>query len=324
MYSHFTKETRIKFSALLMSGLSLRAIAKLLLVSHSSLSRELRRNPALRSNCRYHPGDANRQATKRRYSANQRFRKLDSDSRLQALIINKLTVAKWSPQQISGWLSLSDTRPDVSHQSIYDWIYLRRTELRAYLHCRKGRYRRTRAHRLRVHKRQQLAASRHISQRPKHVDQRKRYGHWEGDTIHGARHSGYIATFVERKSGYLVAQLLTKADFSSGGFAIASQQAFKPIPAKYRRSLTLDNGVEMRFAEMIEGLTGLSTYYATPYHSWERATNENTNGLLRYFFPKKSSFSYLTQEQLDQAVYLLNTRPRKRLAWRTPAQMLRL
>jgi len=193
-----------------------------------------------------------------------------------------------------------------------------------YLHCSKGKYRRTRQARLRKEKRAVLASPRHISKRPKHIEYRKTYGHWEGDTVHGVAKSGYIATYVERKSGYLVAQVLSPAQYSSVGFAEATEQCLKDIPNSYRKTLTLDNGPEMKYAERIEKTTGVNVYYANPYHSWERGTNENTNGLLRYFFPKKSSFATLTQEELDQAVYLLNTRPRKRLNWRTPEQMIKI
>ena len=99
--------------------------------------------------------------------------------------------------------------------------------------------------------------------------------------------------------------------------------ALGDLPAKYRRSLTLDNGPEMRQPELLEHQLGLKVYYATPYHSWERGTNENTNGLLRYFFPKRMDFSQITQDQLDWAVKLINNRPRKRLGWKSPAQMFK-
>ena len=193
-----------------------------------------------------------------------------------------------------------------------------------YLHCRKGKYRRTRSARVRKEKRAQLASPRSIVNRPKYINNRKTYGHWEGDTVHGSGKSGYIATFVERKSGYLLAVLLPIQAFSSSGFAAATEACLKQIPKQYRKTLTLDNGPEMKLPERIERTTNLRVYYANPYHSWERGTNENTNGLLRYFFPKKSSFAALTQEDIDKAVRLLNTRPRKRLGYRTPQQMLRV
>lgn len=320
MYYHLTKETRIKFSALLMTGLSLRQAAKLLGVHHSTLSRELRYNTPISNNIKYHAGDAHRKAKLRRLTANQRFRKIIPGSKLESLIVNMISINKWAPEQIAGWLKTYRRSLYVCAQTIYDWIYRFRKDLIIYLHCRKGKYRRTRQAKLRKDKRAELASVRNIANRPKHIDYRKTYGHWEGDTVHGRGKSGYIATFVERKSGYLMA--VTLPDCTSEGFANARRICFNQIPINYRKTLTLDNGPEMKFAEAIENRAKTKVYYANPYHSWERGTNENTNGLLRYFFPKKSSFATLTQKELDQAVYLLNTRPRKRLNWRTPKQML--
>lgn len=323
MYTHLTKETRIKLSALLMAGLSIRASARILQLHHSTLSRELRRNPPVRQERhRYHPGDAHRQAQTRRAAANQRFRKIRPGSVLERLIVEKIATQKWGPEQVSGWLGAYRQRLYVCTQTIYDWIYQVKRELLPFLHCRKGKYRHTRENRIRKQQRALLAAPRHISNRPAVVGRRARYGDWEGDTVHGAGHSGYIATFVERRSGYLVATLIPKREFGSSAFAVATQQCLDWLPARYRRTLTLDNGPEMQSPERIEHATGLRVYYATPYHSWERGTNENTNGLLRYFFPKQSSFAALTQTDIDHAVHLLNTRPRKRLNYRTPAQML--
>jgi len=271
---------------------------------------------------RYDPGDAHRKTQGRRLVANQRWRKITPGSRLESIIIDKIQNRKWAPEQIAGWLKATRKHLHVCAQTIYDWIYTTRKDLVDHLHCRKGKYRRTRQARLRKAKRATLTAPRNIASRPKHIEARKTYGHWEGDTVHGAKHSGYIATFVERKSGYLTAQVLPKHLYSSSGFAGATEQCLKQIPLTYRKTLTLDNGPEMKHAETIERTTSTQVYYANPYHSWERGTNENTNGLLRYFFPKKSSFATLTQEQLDEAVKLINTRPRKRLNWRTPEQML--
>lgn len=192
-----------------------------------------------------------------------------------------------------------------------------------FLHCQKGRYRRTRLGSLRKLKRIELNKPRHISNRPKHIDNRSTYGHWGGDTIVGKTRSGYIVTIVERKSGYLAARLLTKQDFGATGFAQKTALSLGGVPEEYKKTLTLDNGPEMGDPEQIEMLTGFKVYYANPYHSWERGTNENTNGLLRYFFPKKMSFAHLTQADIDQAVELLNNRPRKRLGWRSPAEMFK-
>lgn len=325
MYTHLTKETRIKFSALLMAGLSLRAVARILGFHHSTLSRELRRNPPARAEwSRYHPGDAHRTAVARRLVANQRFRKILPGSTLERLIVEKITIWRWGPEQVAGWLKADRRRRRVCCQTIYDWLYSRARHLLEFLHCRKGKYRRTRENTLRKQQRAVLAAPRHISNRPAVAASRGRYGDWEGDTVHGKGHSGYIATFVERRSGYLVAALISKREFGSAAFAATAQHCFARVAPRYRRTLTLDNGPEMKLPEVIERTTNMTVYFATPYHSWERGSNENTNGLLRYFFPKQSSFAALTQEDVDQAVHLLNTRPRKRLGYRSPAEMLKI
>ncbi len=324
MYTHLTKETRIKLSALLLAGLSLRAAARLLGYSHSTLSRELRRNrPVAARQQRYHPGDAQRQTAARRLTANARCNKITTNSILEHILVEKLACFKWAPAQIAGWLRMYRPCLYVCAQTIYHWIHSKRNDLRLYLHCLKRTLRRTRQAKDRKAIRAAYGARRHISTRPAHVGSRKTYGHWEGDTVHGTGKSGYIATFVERKSGYLLAAVLTPSQYSSRGFADAASVCFAKIPARYRKTLTLDNGPEMKLPERIEQATGAAVYYATPYHSWERGTNENTNGLLRYFFPKKSSFATLTQKELDVAVQLLNTRPRKRLNWRTPEQMIK-
>lgn len=327
MHSHITKQTRIELAVLLRAGLSLRASARLLGVHHATLVRELQRNPARGKQAKvagYHARDAQAQTMARRYTANQRFRKILPGSQLEALLITKISLDKWAPEQVAGWLKTTRRSLYVCAQTIYDWIYKSHRDLLEYLHCTKGKYRRTRQTRLRKNKRTVLAAPRNIANRPRHIQLRKTYGHWEGDTVHGAGKTGYVATFVERKSGYLLAVLLPSSVFSSLGFAEAADSCLKQIPSKYRKTLTLDNGPEMKSPEMIERTTCTQVYYANPYHSWERGTNENTNGLLRYFFPKKSSFAALTQKDIDQAVLLLNTRPRKRLNWRTPAQMLKV
>ena len=206
----------------------------------------------------------------------------------------------------------------VCAQTIYDWIYRFRTDLRAYLRSQKPHYRRTRANTLRRRQRQALLAARRIDQRPAGVAGRKTYGHWEGDTMVSRIDVARLGTLVERKSGYLRAFRLT--DGNSNGFAVGAATALAGIPTDYLRTMTLDNGTEMQSYELLERLTPLRTFFAYPYHSWERGTNENTNGLLRQYFPKRSNLD-VSQARLDLAVQLLNTRPRKRLDYRTPAEV---
>jgi IS30 family transposase len=316
MYYHITQEQRIELSLLIRLGHSQRNAALLLGVSPSTVCRELARNK--RASGQYHATSARLASHGRRAAANALRTKLLTNPKLAALVEQKLR-DNLSPEQVVGWLAETKRRFMVSVQTIYDWIYLHARHLLEHLHCRKGKYRRTRENRLRKAFRNKRQEARQITARPAHVLARKTYGHWEGDTVVGSGHSGCIATFVERKSGYLRAVKLERG--TAAAFAAAAQASFASVPARYRRTLTLDNGSEMSNYEVIERQTNLRVYFAQPYHSWERGTNENTNGLLRFYFPKKMSFAHVSQEQLDLAVQQLNTRPRKRLGYKTPKQV---
>lgn len=312
MHSHLTQNQRIELSLLLRLGHTQRQAAAVLGVSPSTISREQRRN---QTGGRYHPAYVRRLVRDRRATANALRIKLLCDQQLARQVEAKLK-ANWAPQQIAGWLKATRHRLYVCAQTIYDWLYRFRHDLLGHLHCRKGQYRRTRANTLRKAFRDARKECRRITQRPASVMHRKRYGHWEGDTIVGKGRSGYLATFVERKSGYLMAVKLERN--MAGLFEQAATACLKQVPSRYRQTLTLDNGSEMSNYEEIEGQTGTRLYFANPYHSWERGTNENTNGLLRFYFPKQLSFAHLAQETIDEAVRQLNTRPRKRLGYRTP------
>jgi IS30 family transposase len=316
MHSHLTQNQRIELSLLLRLGYAQRQIALTLGVSPSTICRELRRNR--RASGLYHPNSARVSHRSRRATANALRTKLLVCPELAAVVTKRL-VRNDSPEQIAGWLRSSGAKLRVSTQTIYDWLYRYARHLLEHLHCRKGKYRHTRENSLRKAFRDKQKEGRRITARPSHILARKTYGHWEGDTVVGKGHSGYIATFVERKSGYLRAVKLERG--TAAAFAAAAQSSLRDVPIHYRRTLTLDNGTEMSDYEAIERQNKLKVYFAQPYHSWERGTNENTNGLLRFYFPKQMSFAHLTQEQLDRAVQQLNTRPRKRLNYRTPKQV---
>lgn len=255
----------------------------------------------------------------RRLAANQSKRKLSLNQNLATLVATKLETQQWSPEQIANWLKQTKQCITVCTQTIYDWLYSHRTDLLKYLRSQKQRYRRTRVNTLRRKQREAILEARRINHRPRSVEGRKFYGHWEGDTIVSKVSLGRIGTLVERRSGYLRAFLLPNA--KSIGFANEAAKSLAIVPSKYLRTMTLDNGQEMQDYELLERLTSLKVFFAYPYHSWERGTNENTNGLLRQYFPKGSDLAKVTQEQLDLAVALLNTRPRKRLGYRTPQQV---
>jgi transposase, IS30 family len=311
-YTHLTRDQRVELAALLKSGMSQAKAAHQINTNPGTVSRELARN-AHTNKAGYHAAVAHRLALERRAQANYRPR-ITPDSFL-AHYIPRALACEYSPEQIAGKLRfvLGETR--VCHETIYRWIYLVRLDLQKYLRCAKGKYRRKRGTNARWQKRER-AKKRWIDERPEAVGRRSRIGDWEGDTVHGAAKSGYIATLVERKSGYLVARKLQTT--SSIEMADAVATSLQTVPPEKRLTLTLDNGVEMRDHEEMERRTGLTVYFAYPYHSWERGTNENTNGLLRQYFPKKTSFEPVTQEQVDRAVQRLNTRPRKRLGYQSP------
>lgn len=318
MHYHLTQEQRIELSLLMRLGHSQRNAALVLGVSPSTVSRELRRNA--RASGAYHATAARVLTRGRRADANALRTKLLYYPKLAALVESRL-LRNDSPEQVAGELRRRGAKLRVVAQTIYDWVYLHARHLLAHLHCRKGKYRRTRENSLRKAFRAKQNAFRSIDARPAHIAERKTYGHWEGDTVVGTGHSGCIATFVERKSGYLRAVKLERG--TAAAFAAAAQQCFATVPAHYRRTLTLDNGTEMSNYEQMERQNQLQIYFAHPYHSWERGTNENTNGLLRFYFPKKMSFAHVSQEQLDLAVQQLNTRPRKRLGYKTPEQVFK-
>jgi IS30 family transposase len=315
MHFHLTQEQRIQLSLLTHLGWSQRDTALVLGVSPSTICRELRRNQ--QPSGKYHAVYARLQAKARRVAANQQLRKLLGNTRLEAVVVAKLRL-HWSPEQIAGWLKRHGKAVRVCAQTIYDWLYTARKDLLACLRSRKQHYRRTRANTLRKRQREQLLAARRIDARPPSVERRSRYGHWEGDTMVSQQNVARIGTLVECKSGYLRAFLLPNG--MSNGFAQAAAVALSTVPDKYLRTMTLDNGTEMQSYELLERLTPLHVFFAYPYHSWERGTNENTNGLLRQYFPKRSSLA-VGQAELDLAVQLLNTRPRKRLGYRTPAEV---
>ncbi len=315
MHSHLTQQQRIELSLLKRLGNSQRASAMVLGVSPSTICRELARN--CRPNGDYHATYARLCAAARRLAANQHLRKLFGNSELETIVTTKLRL-QWSPEQIAGWLRRHGVAMRVCAQTIYDWIYRFRNDLRLHLRSQKQQYRRTRANTLRRQQRERLLVRRRIDYRPRGAERRSRYGHWEGDTMVSRVDKARLGTLVERKSGYLLAFRL--ASGGSRGFATGAAAVLAAVPERYRRTLTLDNGTEMQDYELLERQAGARVYFAHPYHSWERGTNENTNGLLRQYFPRRTSLA-VGQEELDLTVMLLNTRPRKRLGYRTPAEV---
>jgi len=217
-----------------------------------------------------------------------------------------------SPEQIAGILGT------VSASTIYRYIKERAPHLKQYLRSKKGKYRRRRGTKIRTHTREQAKKCR-IDERPAIVERRGRLGDWEGDTVMGRDKRVRIVTFVDRRSGYLVAYILPKTRAEL--LTTLALQRFQHIPRAKRKTFTLDNGSEFSDWERLEKKSGATVYFAYPYHFWERGTNENTNGLLRQYFPRSLDFNLITTRELAHVVRKLNDRPRKRLGWRCPRQV---
>lgn len=315
-HKHFTPEQRNELSALLRAKLKQKDIARQLRKNRTSIWRELKRNKAKKYDARI----AKQLAKERRIKANSRFRKLENNRWLRYYVVKKIK-KYWSPEQIAGRLGNlypSDKTRHIGKDSIYTFIYVKRQDLVKYLRCQKGKYRRRYGTRIREKQREELK-KRRIDTRPEIVETKQRIGDWEGDTVIGKDKKPAILTHTERKSGLILADKLERA---IGEITREKTiERFKHIPKNNKHTLTYDNGSEFSEYELTEREMGMTIYFAYPYHSWERGCNENANGLLRQFFPKKSIFATITQEQIQKAVKLLNSRPRKRHNYLTPYEV---
>jgi IS30 family transposase len=310
-HHHFTRDDRVLLDKLKRAGLGNRSIARILDFHTSSINRELKRGAAPTASG-YSIRTAQARANAVRYAANQQHRKLHA---AQAEQITTLLRQYYSPDQAGQAVGLS-------HSTVYRWLWAQPTAFitSMWQYLRHKKLRRQYGTKRREQQRE-LQKKRWIDERPTTVNERLFYGHWEGDTVRGSNNSGHLVTLVERKSGYLLAGYIPRA--TKEAFRQCVEQLFASLPNHLKRSLTLDNGTEMQDYEVLERNTGITVYFAHPYHSWERGTNENTNGLLRQYFPKGSSFTGTTKEQVDLAVRLLNTRPRKRHGYVSPAELLK-
>lgn len=221
-----------------------------------------------------------------------------------------------SPEQITGVLAQKGMV--LAPSTIYRYLDERAPHLKQFLRSRKGKYRRKRGTKIREEARER-EKKRRIDERPKVVECRSRLGDWEGDTVMGRDKRVRIVTFVDRRSGYLVAYLLPK--MRAELLTSLALRRFRHVSKARRKTFTLDNGPEFSDWERLEKKSGATVYFAYPYHAWERGTNENTNGLLRQYFSKSLDFNLITATELAHVVYRLNSRPRKRLGFKSPRQI---
>ena len=310
-YCQLAQGERYVMARMMHQGYSYREIGRVLDRAVSTISREKQRN-LTQHDGRYRAEKAHQYAMARR----SRTRKQDQYSQQEWEAVASLVVRKWSPEQIAG-RARSMRKTCMSKETIYRYI---RRERRAggqtwrslRIVSKFGRKRRgspaTRG---------RLVGKRHISERPKAVELRVRMGHWEGDTVMGSDMRHCVPTLVERVSGYVIIKKLTARTKEQA--AAALKQAINEVRRKVR-TITLDNGTEFHDYDKVEAVCAVKFYFATPYHSWERGTNENTNGLIRQYLPKGTCMRRVSQADCDTIASELNNRPRRRLGFKTPSE----
>lgn len=319
-YTHLTRQERVDLSHL-KSAVSLREIGRRLGRSHTSISRELKRNgPALPH--QVYVADTAHGTAQRRQSLARHYRRQDHAPLLR--YVERRLRSDWSPGAISGRLKLNypdDSKMRISPETIYRWVGLDSQQGGGlFRHLRRRHQHRRRKKRYGAGRRF-LPGRVGIEQRPAIVNERSRFGDWEGDLVVGSLNSGAIATHVERKSRYLKASLLENRKAET--FNAAAIPSYQQLPEALRQTLTLDNGKEFSRFKELETSTQLKVFFADPYAPWQRGTNENTNGLLRFYFPKGTDFRQVAEADLNRAVKRLNHRPRKCLGYRTPHEVMR-
>lgn len=312
-YQHLSSEERYVVHHLKLLALSNREIGRRIGRHHATVSRELQRNKRQCGPYLYEVAELF--AQRRRRQARHAKRR-----RHKGLVDQVLAWLKqdWSPQIIVACLRQHyphDKQMRISAETLYQWIYADARE-GGVLHLSLWRRRKRRKAQRRGLKRCVIPNRVGIEHRSPGANNRTRYGHWEGDTVEGNKGSGGLATHVERKSRYLVSGLLS--DQRAETFTKVTLKQMGWIPETLRRSNTLDNGTENAQHDVITEQLSMGIYFADPYSPWQRGTNEQTNGLLRRYFPKGTDFRNVTQQEVDAAVEKINKRPRKCLGYRAP------
>jgi IS30 family transposase len=302
------------------SGSSMRVIAQHLSRARSTVSREVARHGG---RAQYRANEADSQAWQSALRPKRCL--LAGHRKLREAVAGKLML-DWSPEQISGWLKSqyrNDETMRVSHETIYRTLFLQargalKQELVRHLRSQR-RIRRSRHSRVHGHSQGKIVDAISIRERPAEVEDRAIPGHWEGDLLRGLRNS-HVATLVERHSRFCMLVKVSGKDTAT--VVAALSQHVRKLPATLRRSLTWDRGLEMAQHKSFTMATDVQVYFCDPQSPWQRGSNENTNGLLRQYLPKKSDLSQFTQSELDKIALRLNQRPRETLGFQTPADRL--
>ena len=312
-YHHFVLSERSQIQSLSKMGCSIRSISSILDRSPSTVSRELKRN---QMGTPYDGDQAHRLARDRRSLASRKANKMSQH------LIHQLHVCleqKWSPEQISGYWKRKGIF--ISHSTIYQYVWGNRMEggcLYQHLRHRGKRYK---------YRGQSLSGRGKIPHRidirlrPKIVHRKSRIGDWEADTIMGKAHQGVIVSSARRKTKFT--KLMKVNDKTANSVTEAIISSLQSLPIKHQ-TITFDNGKEFASHQLIAKQTGVKTYFATPYHSWERGLNEHTNGLVRQYLPKSTNLHLVDQQTIKRIENDLNNRPRKVLDFRSPNEVMQI
>jgi len=310
-YTHLTKEERYQIRAMLIAEFSLREIAQRLGRNVGTISREIRRNRGQRG---YRPKQAQELAEQRAQACRRRYRITYGQWRC----VERLIRRDWSPEQVAARTRLEGT-VQISHEWIYQFVYADKSlggDLHAHLRCQKQRRKRYGSGQQR---RGQIVDRIGIDQRPSAADDRSEIGHWEADTIIGKGRKGACLTAVERQSRFTRLAKLNRR--TAQATARRLRDRLKPL-VRAVRTITFDNGKEFANHHWVSNDLSCEAYFADPYASWQRGTNENTNGLIRQYLPKNRDMTTLTGAEIRMIENRLNHRPRKCLGYLTPHEVL--
>ena len=295
------------------NGFSISDIAKMLNRNKSTISRELTRNRSKSSKI-YLSSLAHKKAKNSKKQA--AMKEELKCHKIRNFVKNKLKEG-WTPQIIAGELALDHQKLKISHESIYLYIYKKRPDLVQYLpRSHKKRFKRV----PKSNKKNNRIPNRiSIDQRPKEINDRSEFGHWESDAVVSKQSKVTLAVLIERVSKLVKIKKIKQN--TANIFSKAIIRRMKGLPACARRSITYDNGSENTQHELINDQLNTDSYFCNPYHSWEKGSVENVNGLIRRFLPKKTDFAKITHKRIKGIEFLLNNRPRKCLGFKTPAQV---
>jgi len=321
-YKRLSLKERVIIETLLEENKSKICISKKLKRSRSTITREINKWVIKGSKQKYDAQLADWYA-KEMYLNKRNLDKINTYNKLKIYVYKGL-LEGWSPEQISGKIKIdypNGSLMNISYEAIYTHIYahkqarLNKKLISLLPYHKTARRRANKKSKRGIKIKNQIS----IDQRPKEVETREEIGHWEGDLVVGKSHKSAIGTLVERKTRYTIIVKLKNRKAKTIRESFVNE--FKTIKSTLKKTLTYDNGTEMSEHETFTHLTGIQVYFAHPYSSWERGTNENTNGLIRRFFPKGTDFNRVSEKKLKEVQDKLNNRPRKVLGFRTPAEV---